>query len=310
MLSPTQTGCRKFRSTGDQLAYLTQNMEGAFQEKRKVLAVFFDLSDAFDKVWKEGLLVKLLRTGVGCKMYMWIKHFLFARTARVKLDGILSKKVCLHEGAPQGSVLSPTLFLVYISDILTTISKRVSNTLHADDLAIWNASEHTTTATYRIQETISGISKWTLDWGLEINTSKTNSTLFSLSTSKEQIKLRRKDEIVPQTDTPTFLGVKPDTRLTWKPQIVEDGEKWSAETSPDETAHRNFLGCRLINSEQILHSDSTTNHGVCIHYVGNGCQDQPEQAGQSPENGSASHTWSHENHPSALHGKNRQCRAT
>ena len=131
-----------------------------------------------------------------CKMYMWIQHFLFARTARVRLDGILNKKVCLREGVPQGDVLSPTLFLVYINDILTTLSKRVSNkfkfkilyylfreiyTLHADDLAIWNASEHTTNATYRIQEAISDISKWTLDWGLEINTSKTNSTLFSLS---------------------------------------------------------------------------------------------------------------------------------
>ena len=116
-----------------------------------------------------------------CKMYMWIQHFLFARTARVKLNGIFSKTVCLREGVPQGGVLSPTLFLVYINDILTTISKKVSNTLHADDLAI--------------------------------------STLFSLSTSKEQIKLRLKDEIVPQTDTPNFLGVKLDTRLTWKPQI-------------------------------------------------------------------------------------------
>ena len=218
VLSPTQTGYRKFRSTEDQLVYLAQNIKDAFQEKRKILAVFFDLSNAFDKVWKEGLLVKLLRIGVRYKMYMWIQHFLFARTARVKLNGILSKKVCLREGVPQGSVLSPTLFLVYINDILTTLSKRVSNTLHADDLAIWNASEHTTTATYRIQEAISGISKWTLEWGLQINTSKTNSTLFSLFTSKEQIKLRLKDEIVPQTDTPTFLGVKLDTQLTWKPQ--------------------------------------------------------------------------------------------
>ena len=151
-------------------------------------------------------------------MYMWIQHFLFAGTARVKLDGILSQKLCLREGVPQGGVLSPTLFLVYINNIITTISKRVSNTLHADDPAIWNASEHTTTATYRIQEAISGISNWTLDWGLEINASKTNSTLFSLFTSKEQIKLRLKGEIVPQADTPTFLGVKLDTRLISKPQ--------------------------------------------------------------------------------------------
>ena len=87
VLSPTQPGYRKYRSTEDQLAYLAQNIEDAFQEKRKVLAVFFDLSNAFDKVWKERLLVKLLRTSVRCKMYMWIQHFLFARTTLVKLDG-------------------------------------------------------------------------------------------------------------------------------------------------------------------------------------------------------------------------------
>ena len=133
-----------------------------------------------------------------------------------------AKKSVLVKEYHRAVFCSPTLFLVYINGILTTLSKRVSNTLHADDLAIWNASEHTTTATYRIQETISDISKWTLDWGLEINTSKTNSTLFSLSTSKEQIKLRLKGEIVPQTDNPTFLGVKLDTRLTWKPQIEKE----------------------------------------------------------------------------------------
>ena len=137
---PTQTGYRKFRSTEDQFAYLVQNIKDAFQEKEKVLAVFFDLSNAFDKVWKEGLLVKLLRTGVRCKMYTWIQHLLFATAARVKLDGIFRKKVCLR-GVPQGGVLSSTLFLAYINDILTTISKRVSNTLHADDLAIWDAPE-------------------------------------------------------------------------------------------------------------------------------------------------------------------------
>ena len=207
VLSPTQTGYRKHRSTEDQLAYLAQNIEDAFQEKRKVLAVFFDLSNAFDKVWKERLLVKLLRTSVRCKMYMWlwIQHFLFARTARVKLDGILNKKVCLREGVPQGGVLSPILFLVYINDILTTLSKRVSNTLHADDLAIWNASEHTTTATYRIHEAISDISKWTLDWGLEIYTSKTNSTLFSLSNQKNRSNYGWKVRLCPRQTTPPSL---------------------------------------------------------------------------------------------------------
>ena len=122
----------------------------------------------------------------------------------------------------------------------------VSNTLHADDLAIWNASEHTTTKTYRIQEAISCIYMWTLDWGLEINIGKTNGTLFSLSTPKIRTTLRLNNEIVPQTDTPTFPGVKLDTRLTWKPQIEKmersslqelalvrklAGTTWSADSS-------------------------------------------------------------------------------
>ena len=69
VLASAKTGYRQFRSTEDQLALLTQDIEDAFQEKKKVLAVFFDLSKAFGKVWKEGLLLKLLRAGVHGKNY-------------------------------------------------------------------------------------------------------------------------------------------------------------------------------------------------------------------------------------------------
>lgn len=221
ILSPTQTGYRKFRNVEDQLALLTQDIESSFQEKKKTLAVFFDLSRAFDKVWREGLMLKLLRAGVRNNMYMWIQHYLFNRSARVKLDGFHSKKVKLREGVPQGGVLSPTLFLLFINDITDTIRKHVSNSLHADDLAAWTSSEHTSTATYRLQEVINNIAAWTEEWGLELNTTKTTTTLFSLSTVKEQVNLKLQGRVLPQTDTPTFLGVKLDTRLTWKPQIEE-----------------------------------------------------------------------------------------
>ena len=91
ILSPTQTGYRQNRSTEDQWAYLAQEIENAFQEKKKALAVFFDLSKAFDKVWKEGLLSKILDAGITGKMFHWVRGFLFQRTARVKLDGCLSQ---------------------------------------------------------------------------------------------------------------------------------------------------------------------------------------------------------------------------
>ena len=273
VLSPTQTGYRKFKSTEYQLAYLAQNIEDAFQEKRKVLAVFFNLSHAFDKVWKDGLLVKLLRTGVHCKMYMWIPELPICKDCPSKTWWHSQQKSLPSWRSTTGRCSVPHAVPGLHHWHPYHYIKRVSNTLHADDLAIWNASEHTTTATYRIQEAIRGISKWTLDWGLEIHNSKTNNTLFSLSTSKEQIKLRLKDEIVPQTDTPTFLDPWCEGGHTTYLEATdwEDGEKWSAETSPDEKARMNYLGCRLINSDQSLQSHSTTNHRVCIHYVGNGC---------------------------------------
>ena len=67
LLAPTQSGYRQNHSTEDQLAYFTQEVEDAFQEKKKVLAVYFDLSKAFDTVCKDGLLLKLLRYGVAGK---------------------------------------------------------------------------------------------------------------------------------------------------------------------------------------------------------------------------------------------------
>ena len=111
ILSATQTGYRQHRNTEDQLAYLTQEIENAFQEKKKLLAVFFDLSRAFDRVWKKGLQLKLLQAGISSCMYKWISSFLYHRTARVKLDRHLSDQVKLKEGVPQGSVISPMLFL-------------------------------------------------------------------------------------------------------------------------------------------------------------------------------------------------------
>ena len=219
LLAPTQSGYRQNHSTEDQLAYFTQEVEDAFQEKKKVLAVYFDLSKAFDTVWKDGLLLKLLRNGVSGKMYKWLSDFLLQRTARVKLDEQLSNLVKMKEGVPQGGVISSTLFLVYINDLVEALPRHVLNTLHADDLAVWYSDSSTAKATYMIQNTIQHVSDWANSWALNINKSKTVSTLFSLSTSKENVKLTLDNHPVPQVETPTFLGTTLDSRLSWKAHI-------------------------------------------------------------------------------------------
>ena len=213
IFSPTQTGYRQHRSTEDQLALLSQDIENSFQEKQKLLAVFFHLSKVFDRVWKRGLQWKLLRAGVSGQMYRWISSFLYHRMARVKLEGSLSREVRLKEGVPQGSVLSPTLFFLYVND---TLPPRITNSLHADDLAAWTSAKHTSTAIHVMQETINRVSSWADEWCMGINCSKTQATLFSLCTVKEKVMLKLEDIPVPQVDNPTFLGVTLDTCLTWK----------------------------------------------------------------------------------------------
>jgi len=98
-------------------------VEDAFQEKKKVLAVFFDLSKTFDRVWKDGLLFKLLQIGVTVKLHKWIKGYLFHRTAKVKLDNTRSQQVKVRDGVPQGRVMSLTLFLVYINGLVFNLPR-------------------------------------------------------------------------------------------------------------------------------------------------------------------------------------------
>ena len=245
LLNPNQSGFRRNRSTEDQVTYLVQEIENAFQQKMKALAIFIDLTAAFDKVWKEGLLFKLLQKKICGNMYNWIQNYLFQRTARVKLDGQLSNRVKLREGVPQGGVISPTLFIIFIDDITDHLTTHISKALHADDLAIWTTAEETTTATVRMQTAMNTISNWAEEWIVTINRTKTQSTLFSLSTKKESFSLKIENDEIPQQETPTYLGVKLDKKLTWTPYLSSlenkaikkmaimrklSGTKWGANT--------------------------------------------------------------------------------
>ena len=78
----------------------------------------------------------------------------------MKVDGSLSRKFKLKEGVPQGGVISPVLFLVFIDDIMDNIPRPISNTLHADDLAAWSTTVNLPVAVRRAQDTINGVKKW------------------------------------------------------------------------------------------------------------------------------------------------------
>ena len=152
LLYPSQSDFRENSRTEDQVTLLTQDIENSFQKKMKTLAVFVDLTKAFDKVWKEGLLFKLLRKRFCGNMYSWIQSYLFQRSAPVRIVGQTSSSVKIREGVPQGGVISPTLFIIFIDDICDQLSSHIPRTLHTDDLALWTKAEQVTTAATRMQE--------------------------------------------------------------------------------------------------------------------------------------------------------------
>jgi len=189
------------------------------------LATFIDLQKAFDKVWKDGLQVKLLRSGIQGKMYRWTKSYLHNRRARVQVDGQCGRKVLLRQGVPQGGVLSPTLFILFINDLVPELPKGVHAALYADDLVLWCCEEYATTATYRMQHALDKVAAWANDWRVTINREKTTATLFSLSPKQKPGKLTLQGSQLQFQDQQTYLGVTFDKRMTWKPHIQDAESK-------------------------------------------------------------------------------------
>ena len=125
---------------------------------------------------------------------------------------------------------------------------------------------------------------------------KTQATVFSLSTSKEKVTIKLGDKTLPQVETPTFLGVKLDTRLSWKPHIEDMEKKGIKKLCCPEEIVWNTLGCQLQDSKNRLHGSCLAFSGIWGQRLGNNCQDAHQQTGQSSEYRLEDNPWHHENH--------------
>ena len=141
------------------------------------------------------------------------------RKAKVQVKQHLSKKRTLRQGFPQGGVLSPTLFLVFIRDILHRMPKNIQGTIDADDLALWYSVEYNTTANYRLQQALQVIETWARSWIVKVNEKKTKFTIFGLCCKLQRVYLKLNGQTLHQEDTLTYFGVTLDQRLTWKNQL-------------------------------------------------------------------------------------------
>lgn len=119
LLNDRQYGFRQGRSTGDLLVYLTHRWASTIESQGEALAVSLDVAKAFDRVWHRSLLSKLPAYGIPEGLCKWVASFLSDRSIKVVVDDSCSESLNINAGVPQGSVLSPTLFLLHINDMLS-----------------------------------------------------------------------------------------------------------------------------------------------------------------------------------------------
>lgn len=211
-----QHGFRKGYSCDGQLAGFTNDLLSCIDAGNQVDAIFLDYSKAFDRVPHHRLLLKLKHLNIDEQVIAWIKDFLSFRTQFTNINHCNSPFIPVTSGVPQGSVLGPLLFLIYINDLPNRMSSRVR--LFADDCVIYRTI-YTDTDPQALQSDLNAINRWCSDWQMTLNHTKTKCMSFTHSSSRIPTSYFIGNNAVELTTTYKYLGINLQSDLTWHHHI-------------------------------------------------------------------------------------------
>lgn len=202
------------------ITHLTSKLYKAKDNNQSTIGIFLDLSKAFDTVDHYILLQKLKHLGLDSQALLWFSSYLENRLQFVSFKGVNSSPLVAKCGVPQGSVLGPLLFLIYIND-LSNVSDQLSKILFADDTSLFYSHQNPITLMNVVNKELEKIAKWFKINKLSLNIKKTNFILFGQSYKKNPVNITVLIDNVPITKVKStrFLGVLIDENMSWKPQI-------------------------------------------------------------------------------------------
>ena len=219
LFSDFQYGFRSSRSTADLLTVVSDRIARAFNRSGATRAVALDISQAFDKVWHAGLLHKFKTYGISGQIFGLISSFLSNRQLRVVLDGKSSQEYPVNASVPQGSILGPTLFLLYINDLPDVICNIA---IYADDTTLyskcnqasdlWQQLELASELESDLQDTVD----WGRKWLVDFNAGKTQLVSFDRSKNTGAIDVKMDGSVLEEKTSFKMLG------LTFSLNWIED----------------------------------------------------------------------------------------
>ena len=226
ILSSNQFGFRKGLSTESAIIQFINNIHNGLNKRRHTIAIFMDLSKAFDVLNHNILFEKLEHYGFRGKFLDLLKSFVSNRKYFVSVNGLTSDIKTVNIGVPQGSTLGPLLFLLYINDMCNS-SSILNFTQFADDTTLTHSGTSLENLTNEIETELAKVLDWLLANKLIINLTKTHTMLFTNKRVDRSIRIQANNTILEQKKECKFLGVIVDDDISWKGHINHISNKIS-----------------------------------------------------------------------------------